>query len=536
MCRNISCHDDRHLNGLQCQLKTNFTIAKCYQFFVKLTRIAGAVVDSTFVNTHSFLLSSNLSEFMFSIYNTLADVHGFRIYANPVHSQHAYIVTEILLQARVTKQDDILAHLAHRVHGKIFKFAGVTFVTEIAIYSKTEDDQRKIYVTGYNNSARSESFLITMRSFQNLTTKAICVSQDFALFNKIHVCPFIQIGLGEWSIKIEDEFLVVEEEFTQKRFSRWEYERHDGKISICLEDFKSIYGTLPSKSRTRAGVNDAIISPKQLLAFVCICLSITSLLVTIAFHLLYPELQSQPGINNIILCVCLLLAQSLYQFGAGQRSLSYWECSLIGAFCHFFWLTVMFSMNSCSVQMYIVFRHTFKLCPKFQWRRTIKYISYIILSSLTFVAINVFVSLIKSSGEKSGYGGRVCYVSSNVMLLITFILPAGVTIFANIGLFSYVIYRLHKTNIVSTKMNIERNHFRVYARLSTITGLTWLFGFIMLILKNDVLEYLFIIFNASQGIFIMIAFVINKRVFSLSCFSSKTHSSTNNRSAPDSTK
>ena len=60
-----------------------------------------------------------------------------------------------------------------------------------------------------------------------------------------------------------------------------------------------------------------------------------------------------------------------------------------------------------------------------------------------------------------------------------------------------------------------------YARLSTLIGVTWIFGFINLLIRHDILEYLFIVLNASQGVFIMIAFVLNKRVCSLCCMEPK---------------
>ena len=51
-----------------------------------------------------------------------------------------------------------------------------------------------------------------------------------------------------------------------------------------------------------------------------------------------------------------------------------------------------------------------------------------------------------------------------------------------------------------------------YARLSTLIGVTWIFGFINLLIRHDILEYLFIVLNASQG-----DFIIKQRGISLKC-------------------
>ena len=42
-----------------------------------------------------------------------------------------------------------------------------------------------------------------------------------------------------------------------------------------------------------------------------------------------------------------------------------------------------------------------------------------------------------------------------------------------------------------------------------------MFGFLQIFVRHNVLEYLFIIFNASQGFFIMVAFICNQRVCNL---------------------
>ena len=124
-------------------------------------------------------------------------------------------------------------------------------------------------------------------------------------------------------------------------FSDWEYELNLDKVHLCIADYNRIYWKLSARNST--GSTDSklrqtsnSVGPKEMVSFICICLSIVCLLVTIVVYILLTDLHSQPGVNNIILCIFLLLAQSFYQFGAGQRSLSYWACTLIGILCHFF--------------------------------------------------------------------------------------------------------------------------------------------------------------------------------------------------------
>lgn len=213
--------------------------------------------------------------------------------------------------------------------------------------------------------------------------------------------------------------------------------------------------------------------------------------------------------------ISLFLAQTLYQFGAAQTSLPDWACALIGAICHFLWLAVMFSMNVCSVELYLVFRSMRKLSSNQKNWNTIRNVLFIVFSSSLFVVINIVVSLFSSSGQNIGYGGSICYLSSRTLQLITFAAPSVAIVVSNILLFGIVVFKIKKFSTSSANLKQERNYLGIYARLSTLTGLTWVFGFLQLILRFETLEYVFIVLNASQCVFILVAFVLNKRVLSL---------------------
>lgn len=127
------------------------------------------------------------------------------------------------------------------------------------------------------------------------------------------------------------------------------------------------------------------------------------------------------------------------------------------------------------------------------------------------------VSFILSKGKDSGYGGSLCYLSSPILQTVTFAIPSAVMVIANIVLFVLVVVNINAASIGSANLNQERNYLGICTRLSSIVGLTWLVGFVQLLVRNEIIECIFIVFNASQGVFIMVAFVINKRSLSLYC-------------------
>ena len=343
-----------------------------------------------------------------------------------------------------------------------------------------------------------------------------CRNKDIVPFTSIKLCPYITLEVEEIGVIITNGVLTIKE--INFNFSKWEYEIHSENIYMCLDDYEFINKQLkPREMNLKLNDEPQTVDPKGLLALICVCLSLLALLVTIFTYSYFTELQSQPGVNNLILCICLLLAQSVYQFGAGQTNLPKWTCALVGAISHFLWLTALFAMNICSVHIYLTFSKNRKLSAKYDCKQTTIYITYIVVASLAFVLVNIIVSLFDSYGNDIGYGGNLCYISSNLMQSITFLLPLSVLLVSNIALFVVVVFKINRIKEAIEKTKKERNFLLIYARLSSLTGITWIIGLFQVLIEHDIFEYLFIILNASQGVFIMVAFVVNKPIGSLLC-------------------
>ena len=320
-------------------------------------------------------------------------------------------------------------------------------------------------------------------------------------FSKLFVCPLIEIGLNEISFKQNETFLIIGDTDRPIVLADWQYVMTNGSLQVCVDDFQIISNSMHWHS-IRDEVDHEIISTSQILSFACVCTSLFCLLVTIVTYAVTPEMRTQPGINNIILCVSLLLAQTVYQFGAAQTAyVSSFSCSFIGAICHFLWLCVIFSMNNCSIQMFRIFKRSVLVAPQFSWISTAKSILYITCMSLSFVVIAVTISLSLSNGRNSGYGGSICFLSDYLMHTVTFMIPTALIIVLNIVLFGYVVFVIYKSNEEAARLRQERSYFGVYVRLSTLTGLTWVFGYLYLFLKFNIIEYFFIVFNGLQGVF-----------------------------------
>ena len=527
-CRNVTCFE----TGLYdpeyalCEVNLRRIDMFCYAVFIKLTPTTEQLSYSS-LSSELFIISLRQS-FGFIIPNLDDTLEQVGIYiADGVVDQGDNVdsfVVYLLINTAIYQNRTYLE-----------RFTQITGIYVSGEGMPTYRFNVELWSYGLNGLAAGviSSFArLDILSLDNLTAINIneleelaCRNMDIVPFTRIKLCPYITFKVEEIGVIIKNDVLIIKE--VNLNFSKWEYEIHSENIYICLDDYEFINKQLkPREMDLKLNDEPQTVDPKGLLALICVCLSLLALLVTIFTYSYFTELQSQPGVNNLILCICLFLAQSVYQFGAGQTNLPKWACTLVGATSHFLWLTALLSMNICSVHIYLTFSKNQKLSAKCDQKQTIIYVIYIVLASLGFVFVNIIVSLIDSFGKDIGYGGSLCYISSNLMQSITFLLPISVVLVSNIALFVVVVIKINriKEAIANTKM--ERNYLLIYARLSSLTGITWIIGLFQVLMKHEFLEYLFIIFNASQGVFIMVAFVVNKRVGSLLCYWTNVSSST----------
>ena len=514
------CAPDRKRVNTIC-VRSPSTNKTCYSVLVKMTytgeeadMLSDSVEDDTFLDSIELLLADLIDGFK----EKASRIDLFIKRRSIVSGAFVEYLVIQLIVIHSSNGADILGNMVHALHKQtlsIYYFdIPFHFSTELVKYDITIfETEMTIVIPGKDRESANVLKVSHSKQIGHVKDNLCPIKEDVSPFKKIDLCFHVKISFGEIPMRLENGILYAPGNLT---LSQWEFDINGKDVLICYDDFMILYEHLQMsvKDGTQSIISERV-HPKQILSFVCVCLSIVCLLITIAIYTKFSELHSQPGVNNIILCVCLLLAQVFYQFGAGQSSLSNWACALIGGLCHFLWLTMMFCMNVCCIQMFKIFKSPVSLQAKFDMKLTLKYIIYITGSSLFLVAVNLGVSLGTSNGTTSGYGRKLCYISSPMMHLYTFVIPSAFTLAVNFVLFACVVFKINETSAASRELHKQRNYFGAYVRLSSLTGLTWLFGYVFIILKKEALEYLFIICNASQGFFIMVAFILNKRVFTL---------------------
>ncbi|ESP02765.1 hypothetical protein LOTGIDRAFT_156711 [Lottia gigantea] len=144
-------------------------------------------------------------------------------------------------------------------------------------------------------------------------------------------------------------------------------------------------------------------------------------------------------------------------------------------------------------------------------RRFLQYSIYIYGMPAVLVTITLVTYIVSTDGSDIGYGGAICFLASDIAIALAFGIPVAITIVSN-SLFFIITVRSIRNCPKIEKSKQDEQHATVYIKLSTLTGITWTLGFLAIITGNQVLSYLFILINASQGIFLFISFVCNERI------------------------
>lgn len=337
------------------------------------------------------------------------------------------------------------------------------------------------------------------------------------LITKVQGCPLIKLEITDYEVENDaSSSRNLISKFPQGSFISVN-QSGNFSVYICADDFLASFA---NSSAIRSNVDPTADSdglPQGILSLVCTCISVLCLILTFITYVLFCELRTQPGINNMALVICLIIAQILFQFGSTPvKYIPEWSCQAIGILIHFFWLMVILWMNVCSIHMFLVFIAIRRLAARRNTlKQTVIYTTCTICTSTVIVLINIVVSVAHADFHGIGYGGSICYISDYRMVGYVFAIPVGIILIVNFALFIAVIIKTWRMPAVNSETKHNRNFFAIYAKLSTITGITWIFGFIYFFTKIAVFEYLFIILNASQGVFLFLAFICNKRVLNL---------------------
>ncbi|XP_078700891.1 uncharacterized protein LOC144927377 [Branchiostoma floridae x Branchiostoma belcheri] len=168
-------------------------------------------------------------------------------------------------------------------------------------------------------------------------------------------------------------------------------------------------------------------------------------------------------------------------------------CTVYAILLHYFILTAFTSMNVLAVDLFLTFREDLERAELY------KYILYTWLVPVPVVLVTVIVEF--GSSVRVGYGEQ-CWIGNPTASLVAFGVPVLCALMVNFVFTTLVLLAIRKSfQIASTALpRSEISKIWVYIRISFLAGFTWILGFIVPFVKITVLDYIFIVLNASQGL------------------------------------
>ncbi len=317
-------------------------------------------------------------------------------------------------------------------------------------------------------------------------------------------CPYVHLPGYEYNWNDDSSISLRYADITIQHDKFIKIDEHN--LVICVDTMQEVYDNY----------QDPVKLAENILTIVFCILSLICLTLTFITYCTFPSLLTLPTKNTMCLVAFLFLAQLLLLF----KEMALWNetaCKVVGVFLHYLWLTVILWMNVCSYHMFHVFVIDVAKPIGTQGHRSrlVKYSVYANGVSLLIVLITIFSNLGISSGSHIGYGVNTCYLSTSLLVGVAFVAPLSIVLVMNIIFFSVSVWTMAKINKMSANIRADKSQVHIYIKLSTLTGIFWILAILGDVLQQQVLIYISIVLNASQGIFIFISYMANKRVLQL---------------------
>ncbi|XP_067671682.1 uncharacterized protein [Haliotis asinina] len=317
-------------------------------------------------------------------------------------------------------------------------------------------------------------------------------------------CSYVQFSVDEfiWNTDSSISLRYVDITIQHDRFIKMD----EYNLVICVDTIDEVYSNYQDPVKLAKHISTLIFS---ILSLICLAL-------TFITYCTFPSLLTLPTKNTMCLVAFLFLAQLLLMF----KGMALWDetaCKIVGVFLHYLWLTVILWMNVCSYHMFHVFVVDVAkpIGTQSHRSRLVKYSLYANGLSLLIVLITIFSNLGMSSGRHIGYGIHTCYLSTSFLVGVAFVAPLSIVLIMNIIFFSISVWTMAKINKMSASIRSDKTQVHIYIKLSTLTGIFWILAILGDVLQQQVLFFISIVLNASQGIFIFFSYVANKRVLQL---------------------
>ncbi len=323
-----------------------------------------------------------------------------------------------------------------------------------------------------------------------------------------------------WFLYDRDEVTIGNQSLTviktQTTYSQELYNVIDDVVAVCEKDNEI------------ENEEDELDVALGIVTIVCSLLSIICLITRIVLHFFLNSFQSRPGRLQLHLTMALLFMFTWFLIGPFLSNEEQ-ACTAAAILLAYGFLASFTWMNVLALDTWIVFR------PSSAFSRADdaeKSLSFHFVCGWGIPLLLVIPSIVTNHVEmddrfKPHFGDDRCWYTQRYAMLVLFGTPIAFSILLNMILYIHTSINLHRAFTNSTTMiKSQGYHFGVYVRLFALMGITWIFGFISAFTNQIILDFIFVILNGLQGVFLFISVVCNTRVISEIKTHVKTETST----------
>ncbi|CAF1145043.1 unnamed protein product [Rotaria sordida] len=332
--------------------------------------------------------------------------------------------------------------------------------------------------------------------------------------------------------------------YTNREY-RYDYFRPDLYIVVCKHD--TYNGTTSGKKLGFVEKAPGILST------IATFLSIFALAISLITFTLFSSLRNLPGCNTINLIIALMIGEILFLSQSLTIMTTPSVCLLFALGIHFFYLASFFWMNVMAFDLWKTFHKGFSLYIYEIRERLPFYALYAWGMPVIIVLIGIILDA-KNARLKPCYGRffrgcydvcfrtkndtplQGCWIESALMRFVLFGCPVAIILIINFILYALTVRSIRR-GLKNVRVQVERKFQRkkqvvpgehdvkIYMRMAVLAGFGWTIGFILFLLPDNQkgfkrflvasVKYLFILLNATPGLFIFGVYVCNRRVFTL---------------------
>ncbi|XP_077987449.1 uncharacterized protein LOC144442051 [Glandiceps talaboti] len=234
----------------------------------------------------------------------------------------------------------------------------------------------------------------------------------------------------------------------------------------------------------------------EYMTYIGISLSILCLIVTLLIYLLGKLLKSQRIIIHANLAMSLLIGQVLF-IGGVDATHNPNICAAVAFMLHYFFLAAFSWMLIEGIHLYMKSRMVFGKDVK-------TWIFFVLGWGLPAVIVSITFAVRHDGYGEEGSGK--CWLSTEHGLTWAFIGPVLAIILINTIILGLVIrvFMTLKANADKTERERIKVGLRAILMLQPLLGLSWLFGLFGVNEHTVVFQYLFVLCNSLQGVFIFL--------------------------------